>query len=316
MHPQTDGAGMFLPGVLPASAQIRCSHLKGAIFSFDFRKFLEQDEVEGIKPEPVIKDAWENMHDVIKEDIQVIFTASQLKMWKYYDSWEDYKRVLHENGMRISINKFADTEPKGYAKTSYQFIQTLSSEKLTDEKLVELCADTIEYLDKMKTDLNTMIKIASKDDDYISMALEVYKDLVYDEYIQSKLESKFKSERSDARGNKLILKDSLYSYICPDLYAFCTWLFCGIENPQGIIPRNYVYNSFYNDKPYEVVDCLRSPHLYVEHGIRKLVKDDVLEKCKEWFNDFDTIVSSHDLLCRLLMFDVDGDEILLTPNTS
>ena len=126
--------------------------------------------------------------------------------------------------------------------------------------------------------------------------------MVYDEYIQSKLESKFKSERSDARGNKLILKDSLYSYICPDLYAFCIWLFCGIENPQGIIPRNYVYNSFYNDKPYEVVDCLRSPHLYVEHGIRKLVKDDVLEKCKEWFNDFDTIVSSHDLLRRLVIF--------------
>ena len=312
--PQTDGAGMFLPGVLPASAQIRCSHLKGAIFPFDFRKFLGQDEVEGVKPNPVIKDAWGKVHDVIKEDIQVIFTASQLKMWKYYDSWEEYKKAFHENGMKVSINKFADTEPKGYAKTSYQFIQTLSSEKLTDEKLAELCADTIEYLDKMKTDLDTMIRIASKDDDYISMALEVYRELVYDEYIQSKLESKFKSERNDARGNKLILKDSLYSYICPDLYAFCTWLFCGIENPKGIIPRNYVYNSFFSDKPYEVVDCLRSPHLYVEHGIRKLVKDDVLEKCREWFNDFDTVVSSHDLLCRLLMFDVDGDEILLTPN--
>ncbi len=312
--PQTDGAGMFLPGVLPASAQIRCSHLKGAIFPFDFRKFLGQDDVEGIKPNSIIKDAWGNIHDVIKEEIQVIFTASQLKMWKYYNSWEDYKKAFHENGMRISINKFADTEPKGYAKTSYQFIQTLSSEKLTDEKLEELCADTIEYLDKMKTDLDTMIKIASKDDDYISMALEVHKELVYDEYIQSKLESKFKSERNDARGNKLILKDSLYSYICPDLYAFCTWLFCGIENPKGIIPRHYVYNSFYNDKPYKVVDCLRSPHLYVEHGIRDLVKDDVLEKCKEWFSDYDTVVSSHDLLCRLLMFDVDGDEILLTPN--
>lgn len=312
--PQTDGAGMFLPGVLPASAQIRCSHLKGAIFPFNFLKFLEQDKVEGVKPNPVIKDAWGSVHDIIKEDIQVIFTASQLKMWKYYNSWEDYKKAFHENGMRISINKFADTTPKGYAKTSYQFIQTLSSEKLTDEKLAELCADTIEYLDKMKTDLDTMIKIASKDDDYISLALEVYKELIYDEYIQSKLESKFKSERNDARGNKLILKDSLYSYICPDLYAFCTWLFCGIENPQGIIPHNYVYNSFYNDKSYEVLDCLRSPHLYVEHGIRKLVKDDVLEKCREWFNDFDTIVSSHDLLCRLLMFDVDGDEILLTPN--
>ena len=312
--PQTDGAGMFLPGVLPASAQIRCAHLKGAIFPFDFHRFLEQEEVEGVKPKPVITDVWGNVHDVIKEDIQVIFTASQLKMWRYYNSWESYKKAFHENDMCIAINKFADTEPKGYAKTSYQFIQTLSSEKLTDEKVAELCTDTIEYLNKLKTDLDTMIKIVSKYNDYISLALEQYRELVYDEYIQSKLESKFKSERNDARGNKLILKDSLYSYICPDLYAFCTWLFCGIDNPMGIVPYNHIYNSFYNDKIYKVVDCLRSPHLYVEHGIRNLVKDEVLEQCKEWFNDFDTIVSSHDLLCRLLMFDVDGDEILLTPN--
>lgn len=312
--PQTDGAGMFLSGVLPASAQIRCAHLKGAIFPFDFRKFLQQDQVEGIKPNPMILDAWGDPHDIIKEDIQVIFTASQLKMWRYYNSWNDYKKAFHDNDMRIAINKFADTDPKGYAKTSYQFIQTLSSEKLTDEKIAELCADTIEYLDKLKNDLDTMIKIASKEDDYISLALEQHKELIYDEYIQSKLESKFKSERNDTRGNKLILKDSLYSYICPDLYAFCTWLFCGIKNPKGIIPRNYVYNSFFNDKPYDVVDCLRSPHLYVEHGIRKLVKGEVLDKCKEWFNDYDTIVSSHDLLCKLLMFDTDGDEILLTPN--
>lgn len=312
--PQTDGAGMFLPGVLPASAQIRCAHLKGAIFPFDFRKFLQQDQVEGIKPNPVIQDAWGDPHDIVKEDIQVIFTASQLKMWRYYNSWNDYKKAFHDNDMRIAINKFADTNPKGYAKTSYQFIQTLSSEKLTDEKIAELCADTIEYLDKLKNDLDTMIKIASKEDDYISLALGQYKELVYDEYVQNKLESKFKCERNDARGNKLILKDSLYSYICPDLYAFCTWLFCGIKNPKGIIPRNYVYNSFFNDKPYDVVDCLRSPHLYVEHGIRKLVRGEVLDKCREWFNDYDTIVSSHDLLCKLLMFDTDGDEILLTPN--
>lgn len=312
--PQTDGAGMFLPGVLPSSAQIRCGHLKGALFPFDFRKFLMQDEAEGIRPDPVIKDAWGDTHDVIKEDIQVIFTASQMKMWKYYDSWEEYKTAFHENDMHIAINKFADTEPKGYAKTSYQFIQTLSSEKLTDEKIAELCADTVEYLNKMKSDLDTMIQIAGREDDYISLALEQYKELVYDRFIQDKIESKFKSERNDARGNKLILKDSLYSYICPDLYAFCTWLFCGVKNPKGIVPRSHVYNSFFDDKPYDKVDCLRSPHLYVEHGIRSLVKGETLEKCREWFSGYDTVVSSHDLLCRMLMFDVDGDEILLTPN--
>ena len=42
--------------------------------------------------------------------------------------------------------------------------------------------------------------------------------------------------------------------------------------------------------------------------------NDELELCKEWFCGYDTVVSSHDLLCRVLQFDVDGDEILLTPN--
>lgn len=145
-------------------------------------------------------------------------------------------------------------------------------------------------------------------------AIKLYPGLIQDKYIQEKMKDKFRTERKKACGNKLILKDSLYSYICPDLYAFCEWLFCSIENPKGIIPKNYVYNSFYNDKDYDRVDCLRSPHLYMEHGIRNLVKGAELEMCKEWFHGCDTIVSSHDLLCRILMFDVDGDEVLLTPN--
>lgn len=44
--PQTDGAGMFLPGVLPYSCQIRCGHIKGCVFPLDFRKFLQLGEVE------------------------------------------------------------------------------------------------------------------------------------------------------------------------------------------------------------------------------------------------------------------------------
>lgn len=310
--PHTDGCGMFLPGVLPASAQIRCGHLKGALFPFDFRKFLLQEKVEGIKPSPIIRDAWGKIHNVIEEDIKVILTASQLKMWKYYNSWDDYKEAFTKNSMKIAINKFADTNPKGWVKSSYQFLQTLSSEKLTDEMIENLCKDTIEYLDKMKTDVDTMIDIMGED--YVTDTMKVYPSLIQDSYVQDRVEDKFRRERTEARGGKLILKDSLYSYICPDLFAFCTWLFCGIQTPKGIIPRNYVYNSFYNDKDYEIVDCLRSPHLYVEHGIRNLVKGEVLDKCKEWFNDFDTIVSNHDVLCRLLMFDVDGDEVLLTPN--
>lgn len=310
--PQTDGAGMFLPGVLPATAQIRCGHVKGCIFPFDFMKFLRLKSVEGVKPSPIIRDIWGAEHNVIEENIKVLLAGSQVKMWSYYDSWDEFKQVFKKCGKKIAINKFADTKPKGYAKSSYQFIQTLSSEKLSDDKIEALCADTLEYLNVLKTDANKIAEILSEP--YLSDAIRAYPNLIQDNYVQKKLENKFRSERKDACGNKLILKDSLYSYICPDLYAFCEWLFCGIENPKGIVPRNYVYNGFYNDKGYDKVDCLRSPHLYMEHGIRNLVKGDELELCKEWFCGYDTVVSSHDLLCRVLQFDVDGDEILLTPN--
>ena len=304
--PQTDGAGMFLPGVLPYSCQIRCGHIKGCVFPLDFRKFLQLDEVEGVKPSAIVSDPWGKKHDVIKENIKIILTASQVKMWKYYDSWEELKEAYNAHNKKIAINNFAE-ESKGWEKTGYQFNQTLDSNKLTDEKIKDLCADTLDYLNEMKTDANKIAEILSEPN--LSNAIKAYPELIQDKYIQKKMENKFRSERREACGNKLILKDSLYAYICPDLFAFCEWLFCGIENPKGIIPREQVYCS-----KYEVVDCLRSPHLYMEHGIRKLVKDEVLDQCKEWFVGDDLVVSSHDLLCRILQFDVDGDHALITPN--
>ncbi len=36
-----DGAGMFIPGTFPCSCQIRGGWLKGAVFPFDFHKFIE-----------------------------------------------------------------------------------------------------------------------------------------------------------------------------------------------------------------------------------------------------------------------------------
>lgn len=312
--PQTDGAGMFLPGVLPYSCQIRCGHIKGCVFPLDFRKFLQLDEVEGVKPSAIVSDPWGKKHDVIKENIKIILTASQVKMWKYYDSWEELKEAYNAHNKKIAINNFAE-ESKGWEKTGYQFNQTLDSNKLTDEKIKDLCADTLDYLNEMKTDANKIAEILSEPN--LSNAIKAYPELIQDKYIQKKMENKFRSERREACGNKLILKDSLYAYICPDLFAFCEWLFCGIENPKGIIPREQVYCSFYNEEPYnkyEVVDCLRSPHLYMEHGIRKLVKNEVLDQCKEWFVGDDLVVSSHDLLCRILQFDVDGDHALITPN--
>lgn len=100
----------------------------------------------------------------------------------------------------------------------------------------------MEWLSGLKKDAALIAEILNEP--YLSDAIKLYPGLIQDKYIQEKMKDKFRTERKKACGNKLILKDSLYSYICPDLYAFCEWLFCSIENPKGIIPKNYVYNSF------------------------------------------------------------------------
>lgn len=116
------------------------------------------------------------------------------------------------------------------------------------------------------------------------------------------------SARKEAQGCKLIL-DGFWSYICPDLFAFCQWLFLGQDVPDGLIPEGYIYNHYYDGMDIKETCCLRYPHLSdCEHGIRKVMQS---EECKEWFIGTDTIVSSHDLISKALQADWDGDHICL-----
>ena len=102
--------------------------------------------------------------------------------------------------------------------------------------------------------------------------------------------------------------DGMWSYICPDLFAFCEWLFLGEDEPEGLLPEGYIYNHYYDEKEdIDTVCCLRYPHLSdCEHGVRKVLRS---EQCKEWFIGEDTIVSCHDLISKVLQADWDGDHI-------
>lgn len=72
--PHTDGCGIMLPSVA-SNRMIRLPWVKGLLVQFDFRKFIELHNCSS-----VIKDIYGEEHDVIKEDIQIIFTESQFKM--------------------------------------------------------------------------------------------------------------------------------------------------------------------------------------------------------------------------------------------
>ncbi|MCM1236068.1 MAG: hypothetical protein NC489_38770, partial [Ruminococcus flavefaciens] len=146
----------------------------------------------------------------------------------------------------------------------------------------------------------------------IAEALNIYPSLIYDSYIEKKIRQLVISRRKSYRAGKIRL-GGYYSYAAPDMYAFCEYLFCGESDPKGLVPKNHIYNKYYDEKgTVEHIICLRSPHLSgYEYGKRDLIKS---EECREWFKymESDTVVSCHDLLSKTLQMDWDGDEILVS----
>lgn len=313
-----DGAGIFIPGAFPCSCQIRGGWLKGAVFPFDFHKFIEKyrDELSDVH----MKDAWGNPISVDEFlDAKIILTDSQLKMRKYYESMQEYRECFKKSNLSITINNCAHT-PKKEVKVAYQPFQTIPRANLTDESIKKLTEKTVNYINDAKKNPKIALKLMgieleSEDDTFEKVELNTlhtsilkYPQMLNDVHVQKTMESALKSVRKEAQGCKLIL-DGLWSYICPDLFAFCQWLFLGQDVPEGLVPKDYIYNHYYDDKKIIETCCLRYPHLSdCEHGIRKVLQS---EECKEWFIGTDTIVSSHDLISKVLQADWDGDHICL-----
>lgn len=136
----------------PCSFCIRNYFVKGMVCVFDFHKFSR--EVAG---KHIITDLYGNAVDT--NNIDMIITESQFKLWKGYDSWQDYLDCCKENDGRWGVTKFTPKEDKTAVFTNYQFLQVLNLD--TPEKIEELCKPTVEWLDK----------ITSQDSDYALLYL-------------------------------------------------------------------------------------------------------------------------------------------------
>lgn len=307
-----DGAGIFLPGVFPCSCQIRGGWLKGAVFPFDFHKFIEanREKLSSLH----MSDAWGNpltIDDFL--DAKMILTDSQFKMRKYYYSMEEYRECFKKSELSITINNCAHS-CTDKVKVAYQPFQTIPRERMTEEAIQKLAQKSVDYINGAKHDEKIalqMLGVDMEEENPVKLSpllacLYHYPEMLQDIHVKKTMESVLKAERNQAQGSKLIL-NGMWSYICPDLYAFCEWLFLGEENPEGLLPNGYVYHHYYDDTDIEKVCCLRYPHLSdCEHGIRKVLQSD---ECKKWFVGMDTIVSCHDLISKALQADWDGDHI-------
>jgi hypothetical protein len=295
----TDGCGLILAKKSRKSFMCRLPWLKGLLVPFPFDKFAEENDSF------VVTDIYGKEWDIVKDKIEVIFTKSQFKMWKYYEDWNDYKeKFIKFNCQAARLN---EEDVSADANINYQMIQTLTD--MTTEELTLLSQDTTQDILKIGSDKETMLRVLGATDtnkrkNHFQQALSVYPELLNDEHSKQVIKDKKKRLIKDARSGKLNVKGK-YTFLCPDLYAFCERLFLGIEQPKGLLTDGEVYCDLFDNGK---VDCLRAPHLYREHGVRENVLD---EDKSKWFITHGVYTSIHDPISKMLQFDNDGDKSLV-----
>lgn len=307
--PHTDGAGMILPSVSQKNFMFRAPWIKGLLGVFDFKRFVEVNHCS-----PIIIDIYGKEHDIIKEDIQVIFTKSQFKMQKYYESWDEYKSFYKKYNCTAGICNVEEDRVKN-AKINYQMLQTLTN--ITDSEIDMLTEKSVEKIENVCTSKDTMMNILGVTPYNTNMtpfqkAIKIYPPLLSDTYAKDVVREVKDSLLKKYRSGKLEVIGK-YTFLLPDFYAACEHWFGGMDNPTGLLSDKEVFCNLF--KKSEKLDCLRSPHLYKEHAIRFNVASEGYEdralKIKEWFTTNAVYTSVHDLISKILQFDVDGDKSLV-----
>ncbi len=306
--PHTDGAGMMLP-CMGKNRMVRLPWVKGLLGSFDYAKFIEENNCS-----PIIKDIYGKEHDVIAEDIQIIFTKSQFKMYKYYDSWEQYKEYYKKYNCSAGYTNLEEDKIKD-ATINYQMLQTLTD--ITEDEINAIINKSNSKLNNLCSSISSMksaFGITPYNDNmtHLQQAINLYPDLMNDEYIKVTLREIKNSMVKRFKSGSLSVNGK-YTFILPDLYAACEYWFMGIENPKGLLDDGEVFCWLFrkNDK----LDCLRSPHLYREHAVRINTacnkNKERQEAIRKWFGTDAIYTSCHDLISKILQFDVDGDKSLV-----
>jgi len=294
----TDGCGMMLPSVSDFNFMVRGPYVKGLLCVFDYLKFCEE---KGVRP--VIVDYWGLEHDLVKENIQIIFTESMVKMAKFYDSWQDFKDKCRSCGAMFGKMNYEEEEIDD-TTVCYQFTQTLTD--FTDEEIKEYTKREHDRIMNVTKDKDTMIRTLKgdvKSDNPYKAALAYYPEMLWEGYTRSQLKDTRKRMLLDAKSGKIrMLNKRLFAI--PDLYAACEYWFCHIEEPEGLLKNGEIACSVF--RKYNEADVLRSPHLYCEHRIEKISHDPEVYK---WFNTNGVYTSCKDLISRVLQFDVDGDQL-------
>lgn len=302
--PHTDGCGMILPnafGVKQKNKMVRLPWIKGLLGVFDYMKFIQEHNCS-----PVIKDIYGVEHDIVEEDIQVIFCKSQFKMHQNYDSWCQYKTYYKAYNCTAGYTN-PEEDRIADATINYQMLQTLVG--ATDEEIQSIAAESIDRVKNISSSVENIkwafgATIYNQNKTAFQKAIALYPDLLNDEYIKLYLKEIKNSLVKKYKSGKLRVSGK-YTFLLPDFYAACQYWFMGVKEPDGLLCDGEVFCWLF--RKHKELDCLRSPHLFMEHAVRNNTAWSGCKKrqdeLRKWFCTDAIYTSSHDLLSKILQFD-------------
>ena len=319
-----DGQGLISPALaqrfadeleldyLPSAFCIRHVYIKGMVCVIDFHKFARE-----VAKKSVVTDVWGN--DVDINDVEMIITQSQFKLWSAYNSWQHYEECCRNNDLHWGITRVTPKEDNETVFSNYQFLQVLN---LNDEQIRSLCQPTLDWIGgvlggKIEYTMLYMLgsaieqgeSIFAETSDVLAKALMLNKSLIKDSYIKNTIRFAINASIRRAYTGKLLMNGN-FQVMISDPYAMLEHTF-GLP-VVGLLKEFEHYSDFWNKRDVGTVAAMRSPLTW-----RSEVNILHLQEYSEWFQYITSgiIYNVHGCDCMIAAdSDFDMDLVMTTEN--
>jgi len=327
-----DGQGLISPywsGVwadelgldyLPSTYIFRAPFAKGQLVTFDFHKMAQELEIY------TCKDVWGNEFNI--EDVDVILSQSQFKLWDSYPSCSVYSSMITLRDLNFSISRYSHEKLRNDTTSNYMFLQVLdlgdgselesNIELLADETLKYFC--NVQYKDPLTTALylsgpNAFHEDFDKDDferlDVMTKAILIYPELMNEKYISDRIANSLQKRMKEAKLGKLFFRGN-YVPMVSDPYAQAEWILG--KTPKGLLGEGEHYSKYWTGAGEEFVAGGRSPLTHNSEMCKFELVD--REELRMWYQYQDTsFIFSIFGLDTLYLADADFDgDLIFTTN--
>jgi hypothetical protein len=296
----------------PSGLCLRNSFCKGMVFTFDYFDFATKIA----KGKYIVKDVWGDYRDIRK--VQLVLTASMLKLWDSYDNLEHYIKCCDENDYVFSVTKMTPKKLENERNLNYQFIQ---SYELSDEDIDKLIKPTIQEIhDVLGNDpIKSILFLRgmhlsensydNQETDFIK-ALMIDKEMIKDPFVKNKIHNSIKKRITEAKIGVLKVKAN-YSIISGDPFSLCQNIF-GLS-VTGLLKSGEFYSKYWNDKEVDKVVCYRAPMTC--HNNIRILRFKNTSEMQYWYKYMNTVTifNSWDTTTHALNgADKDSDQVLTT----